>query len=68
MSKDPAALIDTVDSSAHYRVKGKPEDVALHIAAMKRQGTEFAEFELCQRGNPAIWIAPDKVIAVLEPA
>jgi hypothetical protein len=62
------ALIDTVDSGAHYRVRGSAEDVAIALSAAQAAGAEFAEFELCRRSKRSIWIAPDKVIAVIDPS
>lgn len=69
MSKGNTALIDTVDSGAHYQVLGTVLEVtdALTIAG-RRNAVGFVAFELAGRDHRAIFIAPDKVIAVLEPA
>ena len=56
-------LIDTVDSGAHYRVKGSIDDVCYKLGA--QMGYTFVQFELTN--GRSIRIAPYKVIAVLEP-
>lgn len=68
MSPTPSALIDTVDSGAHYRVKGTPDEIADRLAHAIASEVLFCKFDLCQRHARSIWIAPDKVIAILDPS
>jgi hypothetical protein len=59
-------LIDTVDSGAHYLVKGAAADVAGRLERANQR--EFVTFDLAQRGDRTVHVCASHVIAVLDPA
>lgn len=64
--REAVCLIDTVDSGAHYRVKGDAAAVAKRI---ENGGfRELLAFELVRAGGGRAWICAAQVIAVLDPA
>lgn len=62
--REPVCYIDTVDSDAHYLVKGTSADVAKKL---ERSGfREFVAFDL-SKGTRQVRVCAAHVIAVLDP-